>query len=74
MKSVFLNVDPNQLKENPELETSFIKMFGRDSLNEVYSDNEGFDFTEEEVSQMNDSEYEQNREKILRGLSEGRIK
>lgn len=74
MKHITVNIDPQLLKENPEMETNFIKMFSREKLNEVYSDDEGYDFTESEIEQMSDKEFGKKRQKIRTAMAEGRVK
>lgn len=74
MKTLTLSVDPERLKSDPELETQFLKLHGRDALNKVYSEDEGFDYSEEQIEAMTDQEFEENRDKIHKAMAEGRIK
>lgn len=73
MKHLNLKIDPERLKADPELETQFLKMFGREQLNKVYSDEGEFDFTDSEIKNMSDAEFAEKRLDILEAAAKGRV-
>lgn len=74
MKSLTLNIDPERLKKDPKLETEFLKMFGREQLNRVYSEESEVLFTGKEIKNMSEKEFAERRDEINAALAAGKVK